>query len=348
MKNSKHIMLLVPGFPKDEEDFNCIPPLQEFLIKFQQHFPDVEISVIPFQYPFHTNHYKWNSIKVFPLGGKNSKAKKPFLWLDAVHTANRIYKSAGTDVIHSLWLGECAMIGNVLSKRFTCTHICTLMGQDVKKSSKYLRISKNKNTKIIALSKNQSEQFYNLTNRNVDSTIHWGIDNQLFENTERDLDLLAVGSLTPLKNYSLFVNIVAKVKKTFPGIKTVLVGDGPDLTKLKKMVIEKGIETNFEFKGLLNRKDIFKLMQRSKIFVHPSLFEGSGYVFAEALVNGMNIISFNVGYAQKISKWFIADNEADFASITNKLLMSKLDFTPVNLFPIDVTIRKYASLYGMS
>jgi hypothetical protein len=53
-------------------------------------------------------------------------------------------------------------------------------------------------------------------------------------------------------------------------------------------------------------------MQRSKIFVHPSTFEGSGYVFAEALVNGMNIVSFNVGYAQQHPKWFIAEDEMDF------------------------------------
>jgi hypothetical protein len=59
-------------------------------------------------------------------------------------------------------------------------------------------------------------------------------------------------------------------------------------------------------------------MRRGKIFTHPSLFEGSGYVFAEALVNRMNVVSFNVGYAQKNSNWFIADNEEDFISITNE------------------------------
>jgi len=348
MSNARHILFLVPGFPKDENDFNCIPPLQEFLIKFQQYYSELEISVIAFQYPYHKYNYKWNDINIFPLAGKNNKVKKLFIWLDALYTAKRIHKIKVVDVIHSLWLGECAMIGNILSRKFNCTHICTLMGQDVKKSNRYLRILKDCNIKLIALSKNQSKQFFKLTNRNVQEIIHWGIDDQQLIDSERDIDLLAVGSLIPLKNYSLFVEIAAEAAKNYPEIKAVLVGEGPELSKLKKLVKERGIEANVEFKGLLNRKDIFKLMQRSKIFVHPSLFEGSGYVFAEALVNGMNIVSFNVGYAQDNLKWFIVNNEEEFFTITKKLLNEKLGFYPVNLFPIEETVNNYASLYGMN
>ncbi len=348
MKDIKHILFLVPGFPEDEDDFNCIPPLQDFLIKFHQYYSEVEISVIPFQYPYRKKSYKWNNINIFPLAGKNSKVKKPLLWLDALYTAKRIHRLKGVDVIHSLWLGECALIGNILSRKFDCTHICTLMGQDVKKSNRYLRILKNRNIKLIALSKNQAEQFFNLTKRNVEEIIHWGIDDQPFSNSERDIDLLAVGSLIPLKNYSLFIKLIAEIRKTKSELKSVLIGDGPELIKLKKMVKETGIEANIEFKGLLNREDIFKLMQRSKILVHPSKFEGSGYVFAEALVNGMNIVSFNVGYAQVNPKWSIVKNKEEFFITTKKLLGEKLDFEPVNLFPIAETINSYASLYGIN
>jgi glycosyltransferase involved in cell wall biosynthesis len=88
-------------------------------------------------------------------------------------------------------------------------------------------------------------------------------------------------------------------------------------------------------------------MQRSKIFIHPSKFEGSGYVFAEALANGLNIVSFNVGYAQPHPKWFIAGDEEDFMNITIKLLASKLDFNPVNPFPLAETVSRYALLYEL-
>ena len=115
---------------------------------------------------------------------------------------------------------------------------------------------------------------------------------------------------------------------------------------LKEMTNKYGIDKNIEFTGLLSRKEIFKLMKKSKIFVHPSKFEGSGFVFAEALANGMNIVSFNVGYAQQSSKWFIAKDENDFISITNKLLSGNLNFEPLNIFPISETIKKYNKLYN--
>ena len=94
---------------------------------------------------------------------------------------------------------------SILSKKFGCQHICTLMGQDVKASNKYLIWLKKSKTKFIALSKNQAELFHKLTNKKVTETIHWGIDDQQMISQERDIDLLGVGSVIPLKNYSLLI-----------------------------------------------------------------------------------------------------------------------------------------------
>ena len=347
MNSAKHILFLVPGFPANENDFNCIPPLQEFLLKFESSYPDVKVTVISFQYPYQHKDYLWNGLKVFPLNGKNYAVKKPLIWLQALLKATSNHKSNKIDVIHSLWLGECAMIGNILSKKFNCEHICTLMGQDVKTTNRYLRLSKNKRIKIIALSKNQSDQYLQLTGRKVDEIIHWGIDDQNFNNTKREIDLLAVGSLIQLKNYSLFIKLIAELRKIHPDIKCKLVGTGPELSTLTTLVKEKGISENIEFTGLLSRTGIFKLMRKSKIFVHPSTFEGSGYVFAEALVNGMNIVSFNVGYAQQHPKWSIANDEEGFINLVKNLLNKSLDYYPVNIFPLKETIERYASIYGL-
>jgi glycosyltransferase involved in cell wall biosynthesis len=222
------------------------------------------------------------------------------------------------------------------------------MGQDVKASNRYLKRLKNSKINFIALSKNQADQFLKLTNRKVNEIIHWGIDDQPVNEIERDIDLLAVGSLIPLKNYSLFIKLVEVITRTNPDVRCKLVGTGPESSKLKTMARDKGIERNIEFTGLLSRTEIFKLMRRSKIFIHPSKFEGFGFVFAEALVNGMNIVSFNVGYAQKNSKWFIAKDEQDFIDISINLLSSKLDFGVVNLFPLVETVNRYASIYGIN
>ena len=244
---NKHILILAPGFPRDENDFNCIPPLQELLPKFKLTYPNSRISVIAFQYPYWRRKYSWNGLDIIPLGGKNSRIKKAFVWLRAIRQAKNINRSNRIDVIHSLWLGECAMIGNILSKKFECEHMCTLMGQDVKLENRYLKKLIDKKITIIALSKNQSEQFLTLTNRKVDEIIPWGIDNQSENIPERDIDLLGVGSLIPLKNYSLFIKAIEEIEKTKPDVKCILVGTGPESSKLKAIAKDKGLENNIDF-----------------------------------------------------------------------------------------------------
>jgi len=346
MCDIKHILFLVPGFPKDENDFNCIPPLQEYLLKFISTYPSIKISVIAFQYPYLSRTYLWNGINVVPLDGQNSAVKKPIVWLKAIREVNKIQKSFPIDMIHSLWVGECALIGNYLSNKINCQHICTLMGQDVKSSNRYLNWLINENIKFIALSNNQADLFLKLTNKNVSEIIHWGIDDQQISHTERDIDLLGVGSLIPLKNYSLFIRTVEEIVKTTPELKCKLVGTGPEASRLKSIVDAKGLNKNIELTGLISRKEIFELMQRSKILIHPSKFEGFGFVFVEALVHGMHIVSFEVGIAKENPKWTIAKDEQEFIEITKKLMGQELNFEPINLFPLQETVYKYFATYN--
>jgi len=348
MMIDNHILLLTPGFPKDENDFLCTPPVQDFLIKYKSEFPNTKFSVIAFQYPYKKINYVWNDIDVYALGGKNMQTKKFLIWNEAIKTVKAINKNSPIDVIHSLWFGECALVGNYLAKKINCNHICTLMGQDVKPSNYYLKFLNKKRVKVVSLSENLSKQYYQIAKRKIDFEIFWGIDNQIFntENT-RKIELLAVGSLIPIKNYKLFIKVIAQAVNIFPNLVSKLVGDGPELSVLKIMAAQYGIEKNIEFMGILSRKKIFTLMQQSKIFVHPSKFEGSGFVFAEALVNGMNIISFNVGYAKPSDKWFVAKDENDFVLLANQLLQNNLNYNPVNIFPISETVNRYKQLYNV-
>ncbi len=275
MKYENHVLLLTPGFPKDENDYLCTPPIQDFLLKYKEIYPQTKFTVIAFQYPYEKRNYNWNGINVYALGGNNYAVKKLFIWKNAIKTAKNIDKVLKFSSIHSLWFGECALVGNHLSKTFGCNHICTLMGQDVSKSNYYLKYLDKDKLKIISLSQNQTNGFFRITNRNVYDEIFWGIDEQFFNsNDRREIDLLAVGSLISLKNYSLLIKVISEVVKKFPDVVCKLVGDGPELTKLKDMSIKYKINRNIEFTGLLSRKDIFKLMQKGKIFLHPSTFEG--------------------------------------------------------------------------
>jgi len=349
MRSENHVLLLTPGFPKDENDFLCVPPVQDFLLKYKELFPNTKFSVITFQYPYEKRNYSWNGISVCSLGGNNSRIKKLLVWKDVIKKAKQINKEFPVTSIHTFWFGECALIGNYLSSYFNCNHICTLMGQDVHSSNYYLRFINKDKINIISLSRNQSEAFYKVSKRKVDDEIFWGIENQDYNiSDKREIDLLAVGSLIQLKNYSLLIKALAEIVKIFPNSVCKLVGDGPEFLNLKTMAAHYGVNNNIEFMGLISRKEIFELMKYSKIFIHPSKFEGSGFVFAEALANGMNIVSFNVGYAKQSEKWQIAKDDNEFILITKKLLLSKLSFEPFNIFPISETVHKYHQHYNMN
>lgn len=348
MKNVKHILILTPGFPADENDSACIPPLQDFLLHFKSRFDNTEFSIIAFQYPFDKSFYKWNDISVYSLRGRNLKRDKIFVWDSALTIAKYLAEKNKVDVVHSLWFGECALIGNKIASRYKVKHICTLMGQDVSKKNLYLRMLNKKKMKIVALSENQKKLFKQLTEYDVDEKIFWGVLSQKYDNeSKRDIDLIGVGSLIPLKNYKLMIKTIAVLKKEFPAINCKLIGTGNQFEALKKLCKEHSLESNIEFLGSQSRENVFKYMKRSKILFHPSLFEGSGMVFAEALANGTHIVSFNVGYAQINPKWKIASDENEMIENVKTLLTSKLDHQPLNLFPIENTVESYAKLYGI-
>lgn len=348
MRKEKNILLLTPGFPKDENDYLCIPPLQDFLVKLKKDFPVFNITVAAFQYPFIKSSYKWNDIPVFSFGGRNSKFEKLFVWDNAITLAKYLRWKNQLDVVHSLWFGECAFIGNRISSRFNIKHICTLMGQDVSSKNFYLKLLNNEKLTIVSLSKNQSELFKKLTGQNVTEEIFWGVNDQQFDYyNKREIDLLGVGSLISLKNYSAFIKVVQRLIKDFPSIRTMIIGDGKLREKLMQKTIDYGLENNIEFAGNISRPKVFKIMQKSKILLHPSLFEGSGLVFAEALANGMSVVSFNVGYASENEKWFIAKNEDELYNHCKNLLNKNLSFEPMNIFPIEETVNRYAKLYGL-
>lgn len=347
MSLAKHILFLTPGFPSDENDDSCIPPLQEFLIGFSKAFPQTKITVFTLHYPYKNIKYIWNGISVHPFSGEDNRIKKPFLWNKVIKDARILNEQTKIDLIHSLWFGECAMLGNIISNKFKCNHICTLMGQDALKSNFYQTLLKNAKIKTIAISRNQADEFQIRLNKKVDDIIHWGINDQTQHNLERDIDLLAAGSLIPLKNYSLLIRVVEGLKTLKPDVKCIIAGTGPEEAKLKSLTNEEDLNENIIFMGLITRREILKLMQRSKILIHPSSFEGFGYVFAEALSSGMSLVSFDVGAAHSHPKWFIAKNEMEFPAIVKNLISNKFNFTPSNPFPLKETIEKYASIYGI-
>lgn len=344
----KHILILTPGFPKDEHDENCIPPLQIFVDEFAGECDDFKLSIIALHYPQLKGKYIWKNIDVYSCGGFNkSFPAKLLAWNTCKRFANKINAITPVSLIHSFWLGECALLGSQLSKKYDVKHINTLMGQELNQTNIYPKFINLNTLKFVALSESQAAVFNSKTKRNSDYIIPWGISREGLNPTEREraIDILGVGSLIPVKNFELFINVIETLKIALPKINCVIIGDGTEREKLIQMISSKELKNNIKLTGSMNRTDVLNYMQRSKILLHTSNFESFGYALAEALSCGCYVVCRNRGFAKGSNKMLIAQNNNDFVMIIQRVLNNQQNFEPEIPFHLDETISAYKNLY---
>lgn len=110
---------------------------------------------------------------------------------------------------------------------------------------------------------------------------------------EREIDLIFVGRLDPVKQVDQFVAIVDSVCRIVPSVRATIVGDGPLMANLRAYAEELGLADNIEFFG--KRNDAEAILARSKIFVLTSKSEGLSIAMAEAMAAGVVPVVANVG-----------------------------------------------------
>jgi len=346
MKSGKTIVLLTPGFAKDEADTSCIPLLQEFVRELKTQCKDWNIYIIALQYPPVNENYLWNGIPVFSIGGNDSKLSRLSVWRKAWKHLKKIHRDEKIDCLHSFWLSETTFLAQRFAHRFSIPHIATALGQDVKSSNRYLRFLNFNKITTVTISEWQ-QKF--LSARKIESKcIPIGVNPGSFpgDNRDRSIDVLGAGSLSKLKNYELFISVIADVKKLFPEIRAVLIGDGPERTRLQELAQNSGLENNLHFSGQIKREETLKYMEQTKIFLHTSAFEGEGFVLLEALGSGCRVISANVGIAPQIEKISVCANKEEMANAVSRVLTGH--FIPDRSFPFTIqqTIARYLHLYS--
>lgn len=348
MKSENSIVFLVPGFPYNEEDTTCIPALQLYIKNFHSANPHINITVISFQYPYNRKEYYWNNIKIYCAEGKGrGNIFRLITWLKVILyfiKINCLYNITG---IHSFWLTECALVGQFLARILRIPHIASIMGQDAKSSNKYLHYLKFSNIIVTSVSKFAADTFEKSTNSKTENIIPFGIENNcsFVSDYNRYIDIIGVGSLIPLKNYSLFVEVIEGLVKYFHSLRVLLIGEGELKDSIEKDINEKGLSKNISLIGKIPRCEVLKYMKQSKIFLHTSSYESQGLVFLEALFHGLYIISFNTGYLPVSKKIFLCRDKKEMVNKIKELLLHKNEFKQEIHFTIEDTVKNFNSIY---
>ena len=300
------IVVLSPGFAANEDDTTCLPHIQQFILSLKKLYTEKSIVVIAFQYPFISKTYDWHGVKVITLGGKNkTKLFRLITWMKAYRQLVKIKKKKKLRGVLSIFHTECAVVGSKFAKRNSLKHYSWLQGQDAKADNPYVKRIQAKSDEILCLSEFLQHEFYKNHGVKPKYVIDNGITESVFpilNQNERLIDILGVGSLIPLKNYSLFIELVHELKDQFPVIKTAIVGEGVEHDKLQAKIDQLGLQENVTLLGLKSHAETLVLMNDSKVVLHTSDYEGSCSVLFEALYSGCDVVSTtnpsNLNYPQ--------------------------------------------------
>ncbi len=110
-----------------------------------------------------------------------------------------------------------------------------------------------------------------------------------FEELKNKKYIIGIGRLTKQKNFDLMINFFKKISNTYPSLNLVIIGEGENKTRLKKLSINLSLEKRIYFLGY--QKNVFKYLTRAECFILTSLWEDPGFVLVEAALAGVPIIS---------------------------------------------------------
>lgn len=342
---SKNLLILTPGFPKDESDDTCIPALQIYLKVLWDSGYFSNIMVVSVYHPPSSQTYSWHSVKVVALAHSQktffSRALSPVKLYPKV---SKLVKGFSPDIIHSFWINQTAIVGNMLSKKFRVPHIATMMGQDVFFTKKLKYLIDGKKLSLIAVSEFQKEKSRMI----VDKVIHWGAEESYDRETNnlRSIDVLGVGSLIELKQFDVFLEVIKQVRNLITDIKVMIVGDGPEKARLLNQIKRLSLEENVILVGQKSRAEVLSIMRQSKVLLHTSRFESFGMVFVEALNAGMHTLSERVGIAGEHEKSIVVSGKHEMAEQLILLLNKKVWRLSETTFSVQNTLKRYLECYN--
>lgn len=142
-------------------------------------------------------------------------------------------------------------------------------------------------------------------------------------NLKKENFALYVGDVDPNKNILKLIKALPHVEdKAF---KLVLVGKAlKEATYIKDKIKELGIEDRVEIPGFVEDKDLVKLYGKTKMFIHPAIYEGFGLGPLQALSAGLPVICGNNSSLSEVvgNAAFFADvnSPEDIAAKIDKIL----------------------------
>ncbi len=342
---SKRLLFITPIFPKNASEDAVVPFIIQFAQKFGAH-TNVKIDVISLMYPFTTKHYSIDGIEVYPIGSRfrTSIYKVPYL-IRAIYKGSQLCRKNNYDGILCFWYRESALVGKILSSLFRKKLTVWMLGQDINKDNLYLKLLKIPTPQLIMISNQQRQFFYQNHQLKVNTIANVAITRELFPELNmmaRNIDVLGVGNLGALKNYTVFIELLADLKSKH--LKAAIIGAGEELEMLKEQAFQLGVADNIQFLGSVSHAQVLAQMNNAKVFLHTSKSEGSGTVLHEALYSGCKVVStIDIEDGERLKSFYFSTHKQELSVAIQRFLADTSTPERVEHFKMEDTV---AAIYN--
>jgi glycosyltransferase involved in cell wall biosynthesis len=212
------------------------------------------------------------------------------------------------DLIHSHVGIPDGYAGIYLAARMQCPHIVTVHGQDFHLTAGKSRECRNKLHRVLSsssrvvtvsskLARLGAELYPDIAEKIV--VLPNGVDPKEIDEARRHPAsvtngkplIVSVSNLVPTKGIDINLRALSSLLGNMPELTYVIVGDGPERSRLEQLARELGISSNVRFLGQLDHAAALKHVAAADIFVLPSWQEGFGVVYLEAMALGKPVIA---------------------------------------------------------
>ena len=130
----------------------------------------------------------------------------------------------------------------------------------------------SKASKILVSNKATKEimkSYYKISDEKI-AILPNGVDLTLFKSKNKDAKkIIFTGVMYHHRGLEILLDAVPSIVKKIPETKIILLGEGPELNKLKNLVQEKKLNSNIEFKGWVDRNEIPDYLSNASIGIGP-------------------------------------------------------------------------------
>lgn len=160
------------------------------------------------------------------------------------------------------------------------------------------------------------------------------------------------------KGYRFLIKAMSLLKDRYPDLVFLGVGSGDQLLELERLIAEHNLQEQFILTGWIEKRYIPSVLSAADIYVHAALREPFGFVFPEAMINEVPIVTTKTGAGRDalnhLESAYMVDYESpeqiaygieymlqnDTREMTRKAKQQAL-----NMYSIDKMFNAYVALY---